>query len=596
MNSTSVPYTVISCSSSDKAYPITAIQNASFRSNGWLTAPNPVYPIEFIIDLGEQIEIETVQFVSHQSKIPSRVDLSYSLKPSVFQPLGSFQFSDNSQTNYTARELKSVTLSHVSAQFIKINIRGCHLNVNNTTNQSGLVSLKVMGKGNVSKPQTPITSSRPMETDIEQLIDLLERQKKDAVLREEFAEANNIKAKLSHLKDKRDELVQLQKAKADSIQKEDYDAAREYKRRIDALMGDDFNDNRPKTQQKAPKVEVREIPSPQVIRKTAIPEAKKETDEDLYKDPPIIIDDNIDMGDERPLRPAEHALSGDSEEESDFVPPPRVVKPVSKPKKIEEAKVAPPKKVIEKSAPPMDGSDPLLPENRQEATPLVNKVGEELIRQFFSKNWDVRLQGVQNITQKLMSVSRESILPLFNNFCYILSYRINESQKQIVLAAIRGIQIIADNHGIQGQELSKAVNQLISPMATKIGGAQQQITDAVCEFFVWLTQMQCSDIVLPIIMGDPKKQVHWKASLAKIHALRDMVLLHSIDSLPGLTLETVMQASLPHIESPKAEVRQAVIELIINLQQIAGPAITKHLNKLPQRIRKEIEKGISKDE
>lgn len=250
MEPESLDYTILNCTSEDPHYPITSIQNASIRSNGWQSQQNPSYPVSFVVDLGSKASVKSLQFVSHQSKIPCRVDLSYGDNGTLFKPLGSFQFSDNSQTGYSARELKSANLSKVSTRFFKISIRGCHANASNPFNQVGIVSLKIMGSGgrpsSSQRPQTP-------ELDLEQEINRLEREKADAVAREDFSEANNVKIRLNELKKQRDMIEDLKKKKQEAIANEDFEMARIVNDKLKAFNGKDL---RPYTTQDKPRDEI----------------------------------------------------------------------------------------------------------------------------------------------------------------------------------------------------------------------------------------------------------------------------------------------------------------------------------------------------
>jgi centrosomal protein CEP104 len=146
-------YRIVSCTSEDAKHPISTIQSASMRSPGWQSGPSPHYPLEIVLVLCSIVDLDAIQFVSHQYRIASRIDLYVAGADRRFQVLGSFQFSDNSHTNCTARELKRASLSGIKAQFIKVSISGCHVNANNPQNQVGLVSLNVIGKGGLLKSQ-----------------------------------------------------------------------------------------------------------------------------------------------------------------------------------------------------------------------------------------------------------------------------------------------------------------------------------------------------------------------------------------------------------------------------------------------------------
>lgn len=237
-------YRIVSCTSEDPAHPLTAVQSASIRSTGWQSASHPRYPIEFIIDLGSPAEIDTIQFVSHQYKIANRIDLYVAGEDGKFRALGSFQFSDNSFTDFKARELKSATLNGIRAQYIKASIPGCHINGANTSNQVGLISLNVIGRGGSISPSQAIKNQPGQGAGFEsnsifapnELLEQLERQKRDAVAKEEFKKAENLKQQIDRLRRVYGQVTQLQQQKNEAIAHEDYATAQKLKTEIDFLL------------------------------------------------------------------------------------------------------------------------------------------------------------------------------------------------------------------------------------------------------------------------------------------------------------------------------------------------------------------------
>lgn len=108
--------------------------------------------------------INQLQFLSHQSKIASKIEL-FTFNPETLPgglnnksklPLNEIQFTKmgyltlntNERSGFQARELKSVSVS-VRCALLKILLHKCHLNSFNQFNQVGLIALNVIG------PSTP---------------------------------------------------------------------------------------------------------------------------------------------------------------------------------------------------------------------------------------------------------------------------------------------------------------------------------------------------------------------------------------------------------------------------------------------------------
>jgi hypothetical protein len=109
-----------------------------------------------------------------------------------------------------------------------------------------------------------------------------------------------------------------------------------------------------------------------------------------------------------------------------------------------------------------------------------------------------------------------------------------------------------------------------------------------------MSQRRALDVVLPIVMTPSKNPAQWKATVARINALHDIILLHGIEADSGLSVGDVMRFLVANLESPKVEVRQAVCEAIVTLERILGSGINRHLENVPPRTRREVDKEIEK--
>jgi centrosomal protein CEP104 len=590
MRSVNLAYTILSCSSEDPSYPIASIQSSTIRSNGWQSAPNTRFPVEFVVDLGSKCDLETLQFVSHQSKIPQRVDLFFGESPMKFRTLGSFQFSDNSQTRYSARELKSANLQRVSARYLRVSIASCHRNVNNPGNQVGLVSFKVIGRGEQAKPaaeaRQPKLSHAQLDANFDSRVARLEQQKREAVAAEEFTLAGQLKKEIDTLKGQRDRLLQLQRAKQEAIAVEDFVAANDYKVQIERLLGGETEraqsppspppEPKPKVKPRPPLPPVGDDPEPPPPRPPPKQKAASRRAIPADLEPPAPSGNGADLSEERAIRPR---IPSSSDEEDN---------PILKINDLAGSITAHPDEDVPESD---EVPDELKPSDRQEATPLINLFGEDDVRRFFSKSWTLRLQGIKRLTQRISDLASD-YSAAFQTFCFVARHRIQENQKQVVIAALNGVREIAETHQIEPPELTRGIAHFLATATAKIGGSQQNVSDAVCDFLIWLSQRKALDVVLPIVMTPSNNAAQWKAALARINTLHDIVLLHGINTEPGLGVLEVMTFVTPSLESAKVEVRTAVCELIVSLERMVGNGIMRFLEKLPTRTKREVQKAI----
>lgn len=90
-----------------------------------------VFPIAFIT-------VRQVQILSHESKIATRIELFVGhggcYDSAQFRRLGYLSLNSNEESNYAARELKSVYVD-APGQYLRMLIHKCHINNMNAFNQ-----------------------------------------------------------------------------------------------------------------------------------------------------------------------------------------------------------------------------------------------------------------------------------------------------------------------------------------------------------------------------------------------------------------------------------------------------------------------------
>jgi centrosomal protein CEP104 len=104
------------------------------------------------------VKLKQLQFLSHQSKVASKIEL-FTFLPSgpqaltsqiplneiEFKRLGYLSLDPNERSGFQARELKSVYVDS-DAVLLKLIFHKCHLNNFNVFNQIGLIALNCMGE------------------------------------------------------------------------------------------------------------------------------------------------------------------------------------------------------------------------------------------------------------------------------------------------------------------------------------------------------------------------------------------------------------------------------------------------------------------
>lgn len=154
MSSGRLKYRIVKCTSEDPEYPASELLAHSSQTKGWQTARFCDFPQEMVLQFETPVHLRQVQFLSHQSKIATKIELFTALPAEgltaryetlQFKRLGYLSLDSNERSQFQARELKSVYVD-VSAQFLQIKFHKCHVNRYNIVNQVGLIALNCLGE------------------------------------------------------------------------------------------------------------------------------------------------------------------------------------------------------------------------------------------------------------------------------------------------------------------------------------------------------------------------------------------------------------------------------------------------------------------
>jgi len=153
-SSARLKYKIVKCTSEDPEYPSSELLAHSSQTKGWQTARFCDFPQEIGLQFETPVHLRQVQFLSHQSKIATKIELFTALPVEgqdsrydliQFKRLGYLSLDSNERSQFQARELKSVYVD-VSAQFLRILFHKCHVNRYNIVNQVGLIALNCLGE------------------------------------------------------------------------------------------------------------------------------------------------------------------------------------------------------------------------------------------------------------------------------------------------------------------------------------------------------------------------------------------------------------------------------------------------------------------
>lgn len=252
-----LPFVVLSATGEDAEYSAQELNTHASSTRGWQSRRFCDYPQEliFLVNRGENCCISQLQILSHEHKIPSKVEVftgtGEDYATCAFQRLGFITFDSNEETNFQARELKSVKMNS-TASFIKLILHPCHINKVNLFNQVGLVALNIVGEAEDLNYQAPSAEILPTQDDsrhfladysvtvdrktmkLAQLMQLMQQQQNEAVSVEDFNHAMTIKAHEKALVVAAREMHRLTIEKKRAVLMENFESAKYIKIDIDA--------------------------------------------------------------------------------------------------------------------------------------------------------------------------------------------------------------------------------------------------------------------------------------------------------------------------------------------------------------------------
>ena len=276
-----ITFDIAACTGEDESSPAAELLHHTPQTKGWQSPRFSEYPQEMVLRFKGDTYVEQIQFLSHASKIASKVEVFvseptmdssqrreyYGLEEAIWKRLGYLSLSPNEESDYMARELKTVHVN-CDALYLRLLLHKCHINAYNYYNQVGLVALNVIGsmgptyrqsptpytlETGIFAPDTgegiPLNEMKPpegvesqdvrydMQFDAVTLkkIRELTAVKQNAVQEEDYDLAKKMKEQIDSLKLVGNNLLMLENQKSQAVSVEDYDLAKALKQEIDNL-------------------------------------------------------------------------------------------------------------------------------------------------------------------------------------------------------------------------------------------------------------------------------------------------------------------------------------------------------------------------
>eukprot|EP00754_Rhynchopus_humris_P008902 Rhum_TRINITY_DN13870_c0_g1::Rhum_TRINITY_DN13870_c0_g1_i5::g.65230::m.65230/K16458/CEP104; centrosomal protein CEP104 len=280
-----IGFDVAVCSGEDESHPASELQQHTSDTKGWQSPKFSEYPQELVLRFRGDTFVEQIQFLSDACKVATRIEVFigeptrqssgqlryYEPDTAAWKRLGYLSLSSNENSDYIARELKTVHVN-CTALYLRLLFHQCHINAYNYYNQVGLVALNVIGKTGEPYHQTPtayqLAAGIPPSGDMGEVeVDLKDMKppeaatgaaqdtryslhfdpitqkkirdltiiKQRAVQEEDYDTAKRMKDQIEKLKEIGSQLLLLENQKKQAVSQEDYDLAKSLKQEIDEL-------------------------------------------------------------------------------------------------------------------------------------------------------------------------------------------------------------------------------------------------------------------------------------------------------------------------------------------------------------------------
>uniref|UniRef100_A0A8C6UAT5 Centrosomal protein of 104 kDa n=1 Tax=Neogobius melanostomus TaxID=47308 RepID=A0A8C6UAT5_9GOBI len=267
-----IGFTVVSSSSHEEKFSAQELLVHAPTVSGWRSSRLCSYPQHITLQLEERSRVRKLQLLAHQFMIPSRVELHIGEGPSDNSPmrrLGYVSLSDNEQTSFKARELKSVHVDAIGT-YLRITLHQNHGNRYNRFNQVALVAINVLGdsldgnafstmpsreqlieqylsgsqrdtaldttyagKWESISPLDDLAFDMYQDPEVAHIIRLLDQRKQEKVHQEKFDQARHLKQAIADLQKVGERLARLDVEKRCALEKEDYEQAEQKRQQME---------------------------------------------------------------------------------------------------------------------------------------------------------------------------------------------------------------------------------------------------------------------------------------------------------------------------------------------------------------------------
>lgn len=594
--------------------------NASPYSDGWVSIPNSRFPQELILDFRNTVVLTSLKFISHQTKIASSIVISTAKdvsnwRKAQFHDVDTFQFTDNKQKDYKARECRVAHLPSLHIRFLKLTVEGIHQNRHNKGNQVGIASIVAEGYVDNAFADDPEIAE-------------LQRQKEQAIEVEDFTLAAELKNRINILKKNRSTLQQLIKEKEEATKREDFQTAHYLKIKIQQIMSGQIDQNpmpayNP-THDFAPKHIQQNIQDDYESIASEGPRRSLNNQEPLL---PVIPEPEQNFAPPPPQRNyndfddvpipqtrGEYYIEGEYDDQGYNQDFPQQASPSSylpndsheydyrsnrqfndDDRPVRSSKQIDPSEFEDEqndNAPLMK----LTSQEQMEAEAFINAFnnGEYMAQLFYSKSASNKAKGIQELSSCIQASKSKEQQRLFLKFSQMLGKCIERNVIRIFTCAIDELMVLGESISVSPEVLRNGIEPHIANVVNRLGD-RKQISNASREFILWAADHQNLGVgvVAPFLMKLPNP-IQWANVEERLKIIND-ILRKSQNNDPSFDAAQIINFVFLTLDSPKSEVKKSAYAVISTLSHFGyGQQIVKMLasSGLSQAIKKMVKNVI----
>lgn len=636
-----VPFQVVYSSSADDNHLEKELELHSPTTKGWQSSRFCLYPQELVLLMKEPIRVRKLQLLSHQFMISSKVEVLISKVPagqppslltSKFKRLGYVGLSDNENTDFKARELKSIHLD-AEGHFVKLILHKNHVNKYNIYNQVGLVAVNVIGDrlntpydpldpdplknvdslvqgymspnsnngpvwGRINKPDyisrmDDLAFDMYQDAETAALIRKLDDKKREAVRQERYDYAKKLTAVISDLYKVGEKLGRYEVEKKKAVELEDYDLAMEKKKQSDEfrlyvykqldiqelleLDGRRAHEHRP--------INITPPPLPPIAKdqNRQTPPLRHQEEERRTPTPPLLAPIKQQLSSREDTPPV---LSPQRDDDADDRPLPAL----NKRSPEAEPEVESPK---ENAANSGDGPEPLKENDLRTASFVIEVFGEDLVQHAYSKQWKYRQEAMENLEKEMSSdipelAADKDPKTVVKAAVFLIQKGIKDQVFSVFNACLEVLRSLIKTyiprHRIVKSEMSHVAEKTTPPLLTKSGEMAARSRDAATAMIMELAVHK--DIkplgVIPDHATRPFKSKHQVAPRmykSRIEIIEKLLAVLELDSdKPGsLSTGNIMRVVLPALEHTSGDVRDPASRLVLELYKKVKDTVRGYL-------------------